>query len=95
MRGAASVSFTDSFKKDFSRLAPDIQKLATGCISDILKDPIPGSRRAHNITPRGKKPTIYSVDVMPSKAYKLSFHMDGDVAVLRRVGTHQAIDRSA
>jgi mRNA-degrading endonuclease RelE of RelBE toxin-antitoxin system len=95
MRGAASVSFTDTFKKDFSRLTPDIQKLAEACIGDILKDPIPGARRAHNVTPRGKKPTIYTVDVTDNKAYKLSFHLDGSTAVLRRVGTHKAIDRLA
>lgn len=95
MRGATSVIYTDAFKKDFARLSPDIQKLAKDCIADILKDPIPGARRAHNITPRGKKPTIYSVDVTPNKAYKLSFHLDGELAVLRRVGTHRAIDRQA
>lgn len=95
MRGSASVTYTDAFKKDFGRLSADIKKLAKDCIADILKDPIPGARRAHNITPRGSKPTIYSVDVTPNKAYKLSFHLEGDVAVLRRVGTHRAIDRQA
>lgn len=95
MRGAVSVSYFDSFERDFSRLTPDIQKLAQDCISDILKDPMPGARRAHNVTPRGQKPTIYTVDVTPNKAYKLSFHMEGGTAILRRVGTHKAIDRQA
>jgi hypothetical protein len=95
MHGAVSVSYTDAFKKDFSRLTPEIQKLATECIGDILRDPIPGVRRPHNVTPRGKKPTIYTADVSDNKAYKLSFHMEGRCAVLRRVGTHKAIDRNA
>ncbi len=94
MRGAVSAVFTEAFKKDFSRLAPEIQKLAKECIDDILKDPIPGVRRPHNVTPRGKKPTVYTADVTDNKAYKLSFHMDGRVAVLRRVGTHKSIDRN-
>lgn len=95
MRGAASLRFSESFKRDFSHLAPDIQKQAEQCFSDILKDPMPGIRRAHSVTPRGKKPTVYTVDVTTNKAYKLSFHMDGLEAVLRRVGTHKAIDRQA
>ena len=62
---------------------------------DIQKDPMPGVRRPHSVTPRGKKPTVYTVDVTANKAYKMSFQMDGDTAILRRVGTHKAIDRQA
>lgn len=94
MRGASGVAYLDSFKKDASKLDASTQRLIADCISVLLKDPIPGARRAHNLTPRGNKPTIYTVDLTPNKAYKLSFHMDGQVAVLRRVGTHKAIDRN-
>ncbi len=93
MRGAASVSFTDSFKRDFSRLAPELQALVKGCIADMQQDPMPGARRAHSVTPRGQKPTIYTVDVTTNKAYKLSFQMEAVTAILRRIGTHKEIDR--
>lgn len=95
MRGAKSVTYTDAFKKDYAGLAIDIQNLVDECIRDILKDPIPGARRAHSVTPRGKKPTIYTVDVTSNKAYKLSYQMNGGVATLRRVGTHKNIDRAS
>ncbi len=95
MRGATSISFTEGFKRDYSKLPPNIRELADGCMKDILQDPIPGARRAHSVTPRGHKPTVYTVDVTANKAYKLSFHIEGCTAILRRVDTHKAIDRRA
>ena len=61
---------------------------------DFERDPLPSSRRPHSVTPRGQKPTVFTMDVTSNKAYKLSFHLEDGGAVLRRVGTHGQIDRT-
>ena len=94
MRGGLAVRITDKFQRDYARLPQDLLAAVDRCIEDLVADPIPASRRAHSVTPRGHKPTIYTVDVTSNKAYKLSFYVEGRVAVLLRVGSHGRIDRS-
>ena len=87
---------TAAFQRDYQRLALNIQEEVNSCVLDLeMRDPLPNSRRPHSVTPRGIKPTIFTVDVTSNKAYKLSFHLGGEVAILRRVATHRQIDRSA
>ena len=81
------------FTRDYKRLPPDIQREVDNCLRDLGKQPVPAMRRLHRISPAGQRPQIFSVDVLPNKAYKISFELDGPHAVLRRVGTHQEIDR--
>jgi hypothetical protein len=93
VKGGFPVQYTDRFSRDYSGLSDDIKDEVDKCLRALSQDPIPGSRRPHSVTPRGKKPTIFTVDVTSNKAYKLSFHFDGAVAVLRRIATHGEIDR--
>lgn len=93
MQGGLTVSFTERFKKDYKRLSVDLQRQVDECIMDFCKDPIPASRRAHRIN-SDQFPKVFSVDVTPNKSHKLSFEIDGNVAKLRRIGTHGEIDRS-
>lgn len=95
MNGGYAVKLTASFQRDYDKLSADIQELVEGCILDIGQDPIPASRRAHSVTPKGKTPKIFTMDVTSNKAYKLSFHLEGRVAFFRRIGTHAQIDRRA
>jgi mRNA-degrading endonuclease YafQ of YafQ-DinJ toxin-antitoxin module len=93
MKGGFKFAFTERFKKDYKRLSPDLQHMADQCIRDLAKDPIPASRRAHRIN-NDQFPKVFSLDVTPNKSHKLSFHIEGDTAWLRRIGTHGDIDRS-
>ncbi len=96
MKGGYAVQMTAAFQRDYQRLAPNIQEEVNRCVLDVeTRDPLPAGRRPHSVTPRGVKPTIYTLDVTANKAYKLSFHLDGHIAILRRVATHRQIDRSA
>lgn len=94
MKGGFRYEFGERFKRDFKRLDPEMQGRVTECIKDLLKDPIPASRRAHRIN-TDQFPKVFSVDVTSNKAYKLSFHLsdDGQTVHLRRIGTHSEIDR--
>lgn len=94
MQGGFTVAYTDRFKRDYDRLPVDIRQQVNDCIRDLAKDPIPTSRRAHCID-RASKPKVFSVDVTSNKSWKLSFQIEGQVATLRRVGTHKEIDRSS
>lgn len=95
MKGGWAVRVTERFAKDYKRLPVDIRRLVDDCINDLALDPIPNSRRPHSISPAGRRPQVFSLDVTTNKAYKLSFELDGNCAVLRRVGTHREIDRLA
>jgi mRNA-degrading endonuclease RelE of RelBE toxin-antitoxin system len=94
MRGGYAIQLTDKFERDYKALPPDIRERADACIRDLGQEPLPPGRRMHSVTPRGQKPTIYTVDVTANKAYKLSFHLQGNVAVLRRVADHRTLDRA-
>ena len=37
--------------------------------------------------------SIYSIHISKNNAYKITFLIDGDVAILRRLDTHKSIDR--
>ncbi len=94
MRGGFQIELTARFRRDYESLSVDIKRHVDLCIIELGQDPLPNTRRAHAVTPRGHRPTIYTVDVTANKAYKLSFHVADRTAVLRRVGTHRQIDRS-
>lgn len=93
MKGGYAVHLTHKFSSDYAALPVDIRRAVDRCIADLARDPLPGSRRAHAVTAKGHKPTVFSLDVTPNKSHKLSFHLEGNVAVLRRVATHRQIDR--
>ncbi len=88
-----SVRIPEEFVRAYVKLPPDVMAAVDECIKDLERDPIPSSRRPHSVTPRGHRPVIYTVDVFSNKSYKLSYHIEGRVAVLRRIGTHKQIDR--
>lgn len=72
-------------------LSPDILQAAMEAIRDLLKAPIPATRRLHAL--RGyRNPKIYTIDVLSNHSYKISLEIDGDVANLRRIDTHKMID---
>ena len=93
MQGGFQIAVTARFRKDYARLAPDIQRQVDDCIRDFALDPLPASRRAHRIN-TAQFPKVFSVDVTSNKSHKLSFQIDDGVAILRRIGTHKEIDRS-
>ena len=86
--------FSQRFIKDYRSLPSDIQYAVAECIEDFERDPMPESRRPHSVTPKGQRPIIYTMDVTSNKSHKLSFDVQGESVILRRVGTHKQIDRT-
>ena len=80
------------FQRFLRKVPVDIRPLVDDAIADLLDDPIPG-RLGFKKLGGYKKPTLYTITIGGNHAYKLSMEIVGDVAVLRRVGTHKEIDR--
>lgn len=86
-----TLRYKDKFARDLKALPIDVQVAVKDAITDLLKDPIPTSRRLHPLT-GVKKPKVYTIDVFTNHSYKISLEIEGQTATLRRVATHKVID---
>lgn len=81
------------FVSDVKRLPDNVRDFLKSALQDLIKDPRPKRIRFEKL--KGKnKPPIYTIHVTPNHSHKLSFEINGDVAILRRVDTHKVIDRT-
>lgn len=81
-----------SFALSVKKLPVDIQSQLKNVLKDLIKDPQPKKLRLEKLSGY-KNPGIYTVHITSNHSHKMSFEIDGDVAVLRTVGTHKEIDR--
>ena len=83
---------TQSFKKDIKRLPSTVQAHAKACVRDLLSNPIPPSRQLKKRKGKRKNgPDIWQARV--TRDVRLTFEMDEDTAVLRRIGSHNRIEK--
>jgi len=87
------VEPNDRFKRELAAAPPEMQEAAADAITRLIANPKARSLRLHSLAGLGK-PTIYKIDVRANRAWQISFHLDGNIAVLRRLGTHKDIDRA-
>lgn len=77
------------FKRSLRKIA-DTQ-MVIDAMDDLMRDPLPSKLDFKKL--KGyKNPNVYSVTICGNHAYKLSFEIKDEVAILRRVGTHKQID---
>ncbi|ENU7737157.1 hypothetical protein ACE3YX_003785 [Salmonella enterica] len=81
------------FKQRLQKLPVDIRQQAQKATKDLLLNPQPKRLRLEKLRDY-KEPSIYTVHVTPNHSHKMSFELRGDVAVMRKIGTHKEIDRS-
>lgn len=81
------------FKKEYETLDAALKDAVDETLKDLLRVPIPPRRRFHALGGY-KNPKLYTIDVTPNKAYKISMEIEGECATLRRVSTHREIDRA-
>ncbi len=92
--GVVITSWTPSkrFTKEYRKLASDMQQRTDVKLDDLQKNPRPPGLGFEKLQGY-KQPFIYTIHVTGN--YKVSFEViDGNVAFLRRVGTHDEIDRA-
>lgn len=78
------------FGKDFQKLDSALQDKVKGKLDDLLKDPRPPGLCFEKLKGHSN-PDVYTVHVTGN--YKISFEINGGIATLRRVSTHNEIDR--
>lgn len=81
----ASQRYTRSYKK----LTPAMKDRVAAKLDDLQKNPRPPGLGFEKLKGYAD---VYTVHVTGN--YKLSFEVDGSVAFLRNVGTHDEIDRA-
>jgi mRNA-degrading endonuclease RelE of RelBE toxin-antitoxin system len=79
------------FHKDYEKLTVELRDLVDAKLQDLGKNPRPPGLRFEKL--KGyDKPPLYTVHVTGN--YKMSMEISGSIATLRRVGTHDDIDRA-
>ncbi len=85
------VQRTTRFVRDYGKLTADLQARVDAKLRDLLANPRPPGLRFEKL--KGyHRPDLYTVHVTGN--YKISFAIDGDTTILRRVAPHDEIDRA-
>jgi plasmid maintenance system killer protein len=79
-----------SFHKEYGKLEISLRDSVDKCLQALAKRPIPSGLRFEKLKGYAK-PDIYSVHVTGN--YKISMEIEGNIAILRRVASHDEIDR--
>ena len=94
--GAGGVSITrwsktKRFHKDYEKLTIQYRDLVDGKLQDLAGNPMPPGLRFEKL--KGySDPDIYSIHITGN--YKATMEINSATAILRRVGTHDDIDRA-
>lgn len=80
------------FIKEYKKLVPDMRQRTDDKLDDLQKNPRPPGLGFEKLQGY-KQPFIYTIHITGN--YKVSFEViEGNVAFLRRVATHDEIDRA-
>lgn len=87
----AKFNYKPSFKKDFKKLTPQMQAKFKKQAAKLLEANRSGTLAFEKL--KGfRRPDIYTIHIEGN--YKASFEIEGNVAVFRRIGSHDRIDLS-
>ena len=78
----------DPFKRDFQSLAEDVRRRAEKAIRLLAENPRHPSLRAKKI--KGLE-DVWEASV--SMSYRITYQIQGDTLILRRIGTHDVLRR--
>jgi hypothetical protein len=82
---------TSRFEGELKSASADAQAAAKEAIALLLSNPKAGRLRLHQL--KGYKPSIWVIDVYANHSWQITFEMQGETAILRRLATHKNIDR--
>ncbi|MES9905261.1 MAG: type II toxin-antitoxin system mRNA interferase toxin, RelE/StbE family [Sedimenticola sp.] len=86
-----TTTFSSRFKRDRKKLDTNLRKRLDKKLEDLLSDPMPAGLAFEKLSGY-RNPDIYTLHVTGN--YKMSMAIEGSHATLRRVGTHNEIDRN-
>ena len=88
------LSRSDAFKAAFGKLDPTLQEQVVEALRALRAGP-PYPRRLRYEKLRGfRHPSVYTIHVTRNHSHKISIEVNGDIAHLRKLGTHKEIDRA-
>lgn len=79
------------YSKEYRKLTDAMRELVDGKLEDLLSEVRPPGLRFEKLKGESN-PDIYSIHVTGN--YKITFELNGSTAFLRRVATHDEIDRA-
>lgn len=83
---------SNRFVRDIKSAPPEVQAAAKEALDLLQSNPSAKVLRLHQL--RGlPKPSIWKIDVYANRSWQITFEVQGDSALLKRLGTHKAIDR--
>lgn len=82
-----------SFDKTLKKCSAELQAQVKEALNALKQSPRPSWIRFEKLS-QYRNPSIYSIHVTRNHSYKLTFEVEGDIAVLRKIATHKEIDRS-
>jgi mRNA interferase RelE/StbE len=82
------VSFTKPFHRDYKGLPENMQKQIDKQIVQLIENP---KHPSLHIKKMEGRLSVWEARI--TKGYRMTFQVDGDVFVLRRVGTHSILKR--
>ncbi|HAG0014401.1 TPA: hypothetical protein G8O67_001638 [Salmonella enterica] len=82
-----------AFMRRFSQLPDDIKRQAAKAINDLRQKPMPKSINFEKLRAY-MNPSIFTIHATRNHSHKISFEIEGDIAIMRKIGTHKEIDRS-
>jgi mRNA-degrading endonuclease RelE of RelBE toxin-antitoxin system len=80
------LSLTKSFIKDYQALPVSLQRTTDKQLERLAEDP---QHPSLNVKKMQDPRNIWEARV--TKGYRLTFQMDGDICILRRLGTHDIL----
>jgi mRNA-degrading endonuclease YafQ of YafQ-DinJ toxin-antitoxin module len=89
---AREFEFTERFQREYKRLDPQTQAAADEALKALDQDPLPRALRHHTLN--GYRPKVHVIDVTSNHSHQITFHWDGNLLRLLRIGTHRQIDNA-
>ncbi len=84
-----NVLYTRVFQKDFQRLSKEIRVQAEKQLAIFANNPRHPSLRIKRIHAAGE----HRWEGRITRGYRFTFDWEGETVILRRIGTHEVIDR--
>lgn len=87
------LSFSTRFASDLKKAPKETADSAKDALKELLKNPRPKWIKFEKLSGY-KNPCLYTIHATKNHSHKISFEVVGNIAKLRRFGTHKKIDRA-
>jgi mRNA-degrading endonuclease YafQ of YafQ-DinJ toxin-antitoxin module len=87
-------ALSPAFQRTWKRLPDEVKKQARKAMAALLLPPEERPRKLHFHKMNTGNDSIWSIHLSNDDRYKASLSIVGDVAVMRRCGTHEEIDKN-